>query len=152
MADRKIQDVATVEKGTLFAWRGDELQYIDPDLIKWDFDNSLLVLNDALYPANFATGSEDIAATSGAVVVGLTKLRSTYTTNATADIAATLADGYRGQIKIVKLKTKDTSDMVLTPANFGDGTTITFDATGEVAVLMFDGSNWWVIYTTATVA
>ena len=92
------------------------------------------------------------AATSGAVAVPITTLYDGYTTNATAAIAATLADGVAGQMKIIKLVTKDTNDMVLTPANFADGTTITFDASGEVAVLVFDGTNWQVVYTNATVA
>jgi hypothetical protein len=98
------------------------------------------------------TDSAAVAATSGAVVVPVTNIFSSYITNATAAIAATLADGVVGQIKVIKLKTKDTNNMVLTPANLGDGTTITFDATGEVAVLMFLGTAWEVIYTNATVA
>jgi hypothetical protein len=98
------------------------------------------------------TDSAAVAATSGAVAVPVTNIFSSYITNATAAIAATLADGVVGQIKVIKLKTKDTNNMVLTPANLGDGTTITFDATGEVAVLMFLGATWEVIYTNATVA
>jgi hypothetical protein len=98
------------------------------------------------------TGSAHVAATSGAVAVPITNIFSSYITNATAAIAATLADGTVGQLKIIKLKTLDTNNMVLTPANLADGTTITFDATGEVAVLMFVGTAWEVIYTNATVA
>lgn len=96
-------------------------------------------------------GADNNAATSGAVTVPVDTLYDGYTTNDTADIDATLADGEDGQLKIIKLVTKDTNDMVLTPANLGDGTTITFDATGEVAVLVFDGTNWQVVYTNATV-
>ncbi len=92
------------------------------------------------------------AATSGALAVSVEEIYSGYTTNASANIAATLADGFEGQIKIIKLETFDTSDLVVTPANFADGTTITFDATGEVAILLFDGTNWQEIYTDATVA
>ena len=97
-------------------------------------------------------GGANVAARSGATVVPVTNLYSGYTTNATAAIAATLANGVAGQMKIIKLVTKNTNDMVLTPANLADGTTITFDATGEVAVLVFDGTNWQVVYTNATVA
>jgi hypothetical protein len=97
-------------------------------------------------------GGANVAATSGAVVVPVTNLYTGYTTNATADITASLADGVAGQMKIIKLVTKNTNDVVLTPANLADGTTITFDATGEVAVLVFDGTNWQVVYTNATVA
>lgn len=97
-------------------------------------------------------GAAQVAATSGAVVVPVTNLFSGYTTNATAAIAATLADGlFPGQLKIIKLTTKNTNNLVVTPANFGDGTTLTFDATGEIAVLVWDGADWRVVYTTATV-
>lgn len=98
-------------------------------------------------------GAAQVAATSGAVVVPVTNLFSGYTTNATAAIAATLADGrFPGQMKIIKLTTKNTNNLVVTPANFGDGTTLTFDATGEIAILVWDGADWRVVYTTATVA
>lgn len=98
------------------------------------------------------TDSSNNAATSGAVAIPVTNIFSGYTTNATAAIAATLADGSVGQIKIIKLNTFDTNNMVVTPANFADGTTITFDASGEVAILMFVGTSWELIYTNATVA
>ncbi len=99
-----------------------------------------------------ALGAEANAATSGAVVVPVTSLMSSYITNSTGAIAATLADGGNGQMKIIKLKTKATSNMVVTPANFTDGSTITFDATAEVAVLVFVDDGWQVVYTNATVA
>jgi hypothetical protein len=63
-----------------------------------------------------------------------------------------LADGVVGQEKIIKLDTLDTNNMVVTPANFNNGSTITFDASGEIAILRFIGSGWEVIYTNATVA
>ena len=97
-------------------------------------------------------GGASVAATSGAVAIPVTNLYSGYTTNSTAAITATLADGTAGQVKIIKLETKDTNNMVVTPSNLADGSTITFDATGEVAVLVFDGTNWQVVYTNATVA
>lgn len=97
-------------------------------------------------------GGAQVAATSGAVVVPVTTLFSGYVTNATAAIAATLADGLApGQLKIIKLTTKDTNNLVVTPANFGDGSTLTFDATGEIAILVWDGADWRVVYSTATV-
>lgn len=94
-------------------------------------------------------GADSNAATNGAVTVPVDTLYDGYTTNNTAAIAATLADGEAGQIKVIKLEEKDTNDMVLTPANFADGTDLTFDATGEIAVLVFDGTNWQIVYSTA---
>lgn len=66
--------------------------------------------------------------------------------------ALTLADGVAGQRMIVKMLV-DGGNSVITPANFLDGTTITFDDAGDSAELVFDGTNWGVIGTaTATVA
>lgn len=98
-------------------------------------------------------GGAQLEAASGAVVIPVDTLFTGLTTNATAAIAATLADGVKaGQLKIIKLTLKTTNNAVVTPANFGDGTTLTFDATGEIAVLVWDGADWRVVYTTATVA
>jgi len=88
-------------------------------------------------------------ATSGVVVVPLTEEYSGYTTNATAAIAATLADGVDGQTKIIKLELKTTSNMVVT---FNTDETLTFDATAECAILRFVADKWQVITTTATLA
>lgn len=87
------------------------------------------------------------AATNGAVIVPLTEEYSGYSTNVTADIAATLADGVDGQTKIIKLELKTTSDMVVT---FNTDETLTFDATAECATLRFVTDKWQVIHTTAT--
>jgi hypothetical protein len=97
-------------------------------------------------------GGASAAATSGVVAIPVTTLYSGYTTNDTANIAATLADGEVGQMKIIKLETKDTNNLVVTPANLNNGATLTFDATGEIAVLVFVGTGWEIVYNTATLA
>lgn len=96
-------------------------------------------------------GGAAVAATSGAVVVPITNLFSSYTTNAAGAIAATLADGVAGQMKIIKLTTKDTNDMVITPANLSGGTTVTLDATGDTVILVFSGTEWHVVYTNGAI-
>lgn len=104
--------------------------------------------NEAVVLGGTANGSTD-----GATVVPVDTLLDTYVSNSTAAIAASLADGSAaGQMKIVILTTHDTNDMVLTPANLANGSTITFDASGEYAMLVFDGTNWHVVSTNATVA
>jgi len=66
--------------------------------------------------------------------------------------ANTLADGYIGQRLTIKMLV-DGGDSVLTPANFLDGTTITYDDAGDSSETLFDGTNWGVIGTsTGTVA
>ena len=59
----------------------------------------------------------------------------------TATVAGTLADGTTGQR--ISFKAIDVSNAVtVVPANFRDGTTITFTPANETAVLWFDGTNW----------
>lgn len=65
--------------------------------------------------------------------------------------ALTLANGEDGQIKYIVMKT-DGGDGTLTPANLGNGTTLTFDAAGESAHLIFTNGNWYFMGGTATLA
>jgi hypothetical protein len=68
--------------------------------------------------------------------------------------AVTLADGDEGQEVTIIYKTEtdagDTS--VLTPANFYDGTTITYDVPGQGSVLRFTNGSWRIIVNDGTVA
>ena len=61
--------------------------------------------------------------------------------------ALTLADGTtKGQLKIITLFT-DGGDGTLTPANFKNGSTITFADVGDTVVLQWDGVNWAMVCT-----
>jgi len=93
-----------------------------------------------------------VSSTNGAKVIDVTAKLVTYITNSTADIDASLADGVDGQEIIVILGTRNTNDVVITPANLANGTTITLDASGERAHLIFDGTNWHIVSTTGVVA
>lgn len=82
-------------------------------------------------------------ALSGAGAVNVTSFRTNWTTGSAQ--AGTLADGTRvGQLKHIQLIV-DGGDGTLTPANFGDGTTITFADAGDFALLRWDGAEWWVV-------
>jgi len=67
--------------------------------------------------------------------------------NATSAAApVTLADGANGQVKtIINVSTGGTSAITITPSNLRGGTTVTLNAPGETATLMFKNSNWNVI-------
>lgn len=91
-------------------------------------------------PDTEAAVSELFTATSGALSLG-TEVTLIETTAAST---STLADGEEGQVKIIKM-VGDTGDMVLTPANFFDGTTITFDDINDVVVLKFISGSWMLI-------
>lgn len=74
------------------------------------------------------------------------------TDTAGAAIACTLANGNQGQIKII-IFYGDDGDAVVTPANFFNGTTITFDDEGDMWMGIFWAGNWYSLGTpTATVA
>jgi hypothetical protein len=83
---------------------------------------------------------------SGAGAVNITTLTTAFTSTATGN-ALTLADGAAGQLKTIVYVAEaaggDTG--VLTPANLGGGTTITFNAVGDSVTLQFIGADWWVI-------
>jgi len=58
--------------------------------------------------------------------------------------AGALADGTRGQIKIITM-IADGGDSVITPTNFANGTTITLNDAGDSITLIFTNSEWLVI-------
>jgi hypothetical protein len=89
---------------------------------------------------------------SGAGAVDLDNLITELTT--TGANALTLANGTTsGQIKIVNMIV-DGGDGTLTPTTFANGTTITFDAVGESATLVWNSTIGWVATSTvgATIA
>jgi hypothetical protein len=101
----------------------------------------------ALPVANGGTGaSATVQSLSGPGAVNITALTTAFTSTATGN-ALTLADGAAGQLKTIVYVAEaaggDTG--VLTPANLGSATTITFNAVGDSVTLQFIGTDWWVI-------
>lgn len=58
-------------------------------------------------------------------------------------VELTLPDGKNGAIKIVKM-IGGGGAATLTPAHYGDATTLVFDST-DSAILQFFAGNWWLI-------
>ena len=58
--------------------------------------------------------------------------------------AFSLADGVEGQLKIISMKT-DGGSGIVTPANFVNGTQITFDDVQDTIVLMYQSTGWVVL-------
>lgn len=102
-----------------------------------DLDDSQTLDNKTL-----STLRTSVQSLSGAgavnVTTGLTKLTTTG-----AD-ALTLADGVDGQMKAI-IMIVDGGDGTLTPTNFGNGTTITFNDAGDSCLLMFTNAKWYVV-------
>jgi hypothetical protein len=102
--------------------------------------------------AVFATGptfdniNGSVQALSGPGAVNLTTYTTAFTSTAAGN-ALTLANGTQGQIKnivyVAEAAGGDTG--VLTPANLGAGTTITFNAVGDSCQLQYIGTDWWAV-------
>jgi hypothetical protein len=86
------------------------------------------------------TGGADIRTGAGILSIG-TMTSHIVTTGADA---ITLADGVHGQSKFIVMKT-DGGDGTLTPANFANGTTITFNDVGDSVHLYFTNSSWHIM-------
>ena len=107
------------------------------------------ITTDAVYNATIRGGVQTL---TGAGAVDLTNLVTELTT--TGADALTLADGTTsGQVKIVNMIV-DGGNGTLTPTTFANGTTITFDAVGESATLVWNSTVGWVATSTvgATIA
>jgi len=65
--------------------------------------------------------------------------------------AFSLPDGTAGQIKLLKYNDGTyTANAVVTPANLEGYSTLTFNLKSESAILVFDGSSWIPVYSSAT--
>lgn len=93
-----------------------------------------LTINDVIVGA--------VQSLSGAGAVNLTDPITELTT--TAANALTLANGTVGQVKIITMIV-DGGDGTLTPTTMIGGTTITFDAVGDSATLVYTSAGWAVV-------
>ena len=117
------------------------LEAVDRDL---DLTNSTLTSPSISGAAALSLASETIAGTSGGAALSVTTPIS-FCTTTNGNGGVTLADGTSiGQVKIIVLKTLDTTNLTITPANLKGGSTVVADAHGVMCVLVWDGANWHV--------
>tara|TARA_B100001094_G_C17999731_1_gene704515 strand:- start:483 stop:914 length:432 start_codon:yes stop_codon:yes gene_type:complete len=84
-------------------------------------------------------GSGNAVALSPTATVSLVATKSSAT-------HVSLVDGVEGQLKVIIHKTRaGSNDLVITPANFANGTTITSNSANRAIQLLFDGVNWQVV-------
>ena len=91
---------------------------------------------------------------TGAGAVGVTT-PVTFLSNSSGVEALTLANGTAGQIKILVMTVKGGTSMRFTGQSnmlFMGGNTLTFDAVGETAILMYVNSKWTMIAGTAAIS
>ena len=104
--------------------------------------NNIITKDDKLI-----LGVENVAAGDGAGTVTL-DVNATFhfVTTATNSSHVDVADGVAGQVKYIIHKTRsNTTDLVITPAIFAAGTTLTSNLGSRSVGLVFDGTNWQVI-------
>jgi hypothetical protein len=82
----------------------------------------------------------------GPGAISITTLATAFNSTAAGN-ALTLADGVEGQLKTIVYvsETAGGDTGVLTPANLGSATTITFNAIGDAVTLQYLGTDWWVV-------
>lgn len=95
---------------------------------------------DAFVSAPFLVGSQQALTGAGAISIAT----ATTVLTTTGSDALTLADGVAGQRKTI-IMIADGGDGTLTPTNFGNGSTITFDDVGDSITLEFAGTDWWIV-------
>ena len=100
------------------------------------------VLKPVVYSTESVTagnGSGNATALSPTTTVSLVATKASAT-------HVTLGNGVEGQLKIIIHKTRaGSNDLVITPANFGAGSTLTSDSASRAVQLLFDGSNWQIV-------
>jgi hypothetical protein len=87
-------------------------------------------------------GTPDSVTAAGAAS---TSTSITHLTTSSAGYTATLANGTNGQVKIVTMIADGGFDVTFTPANFANGTSLTFADVGDTATLVFTNSNWVLV-------
>ena len=109
-------------------------------------DSTTLNVNDGLVVDGTLTSQGNIFGVqtlTGSGSTGVISLTETVTLLITTggSQAFSLADGVEGQIKIISMKT-DGGSGIVTPANFVNGTTITFDDVEDTVTLLYQSTGW----------
>ena len=108
------------------------------------------IVDSALFVDNKRAGTHTVQDLTGPGAVDVTS-EITHVISTGTD-ALTLADGYDGQQKFIVAQSVAAGTATLTPTTLRNGTTLTFDTTGDSAHLLFTNSGWYFMGGTATLA
>jgi hypothetical protein len=91
-----------------------------------------------------AQTAQALTTSAGGSVIDVTSAITNLTTDATD--ACSLANGSQGQIKIIAMVTgTNTPVAVITPDSLDGGSTVSLNAVGDTAMLLFNDGGWQVI-------
>ena len=142
MADKKITALTDLSTGIA----AEDLLHVIDDPAGTPVNKKVSVANVLNYIPTFLAFAQAEQTLTGAGAANVTSSVTAFVTNTdnSGNNAVTLANGTTGQIKILYTKTEASSGQttVVTPANFAQATTLTFDAVGDAAVMYFNGTNW----------
>ena len=145
MADKKITALTDLSTGIA----GEDLLHVIDDPSGTPVNKKVSVANVLNYMPTFLAFAQAEQTLTGAGAANVTSAVTAFVTNTdnSGNNAVTLANGTTGQIKILYTKTESSSGQttVVTPANFANGSTLTFDAVGDAALLYFNGTNWVLV-------
>ena len=145
MADKKITALTDLSTGIA----GEDLLHVIDDPSGTPVNKKVSVANVLNYIPTFLAFAQAEQTLTGAGAANVTSAVTAFVTNTdnSGNNAVTLANGTTGQIKILYTKTESSSGQttVVTPANFANGSTLTFDAVGDAALLYFNGTNWALV-------
>jgi hypothetical protein len=122
---------------------GDQIKVVSADY-KSTVDYYVSAVSGGSATVKQEVASEILAVVVDGTALPITKNIITFDTTAGAQ-SFTLADGVQGQRIVMVMTVDGGTNTVITPANLGNGSTLTFADVGDACEIIFLGTDWWVV-------